>query len=61
MLSNASMLPLGALMVALAGPIVALVYERGAFNAGAASLVAALSCRTRQPRNSQRCRRAHGR
>ncbi|MFO0103824.1 MAG: murein biosynthesis integral membrane protein MurJ, partial [Cyanobium sp.] len=27
MLSNASMLPLGALMVALAGPIVALVYE----------------------------------
>ena len=42
MLSNASMLPLGALMVALAGPIVALVYERGAFNAGAASLVAAL-------------------
>jgi len=39
MLSNASMLPLGALMVALAGPIVALVYERGAFNANAASLV----------------------
>ena len=39
MLSNASMLPLGALMVALAGPIVALIYERGAFNAGAASLV----------------------
>ena len=33
MLSNASMLPLGALMVALALPIVALIYERGAFNA----------------------------
>jgi putative peptidoglycan lipid II flippase len=42
MLSSASMLPLGALMVALAGPIVALVYERGAFNAGAASLVGGL-------------------
>ncbi|MGA0338595.1 MAG: murein biosynthesis integral membrane protein MurJ, partial [Vulcanococcus sp.] len=42
MLSNASMLPLGALMVALAGPIVALVYERGAFNAGAAALVGGL-------------------
>ncbi|MFZ9149378.1 murein biosynthesis integral membrane protein MurJ [Vulcanococcus sp.] len=42
MLSNASMLPLGALMLALAGPIVALVYERGAFNASAASLVAGL-------------------
>lgn len=39
MLSNASMLPLGALMVALALPIVALIYERGAFNAGAAKLV----------------------
>ena len=39
MLSNASMLPLGALMVALALPIVALIYERGAFNAGAAALV----------------------
>ncbi|NBQ19868.1 MAG: murein biosynthesis integral membrane protein MurJ, partial [Synechococcaceae bacterium WB5_2A_257] len=39
MLSNASMLPLGALMVALAGPIVALIYERGAFNASAATLV----------------------
>ena len=39
MLSNASMLPLGALMVALALPIVALIYERGAFNAGAAELV----------------------
>ncbi|MBM5790955.1 MAG: murein biosynthesis integral membrane protein MurJ [Cyanobacteria bacterium M_surface_10_m1_298] len=42
MLSNASMLPLGALMVALAGPIVALVYERGAFNASAAALVGGL-------------------
>jgi putative peptidoglycan lipid II flippase len=42
MLSNASMLPLGALMVALAGPIVALVYERGAFDAGAAVLVGSL-------------------
>ncbi|MFM7285771.1 MAG: murein biosynthesis integral membrane protein MurJ [Cyanobium sp.] len=42
MLSNASMLPLGALMVALAGPIVALVYERGAFDAGAALLVGGL-------------------
>ena len=42
MLSNASMLPLGALMMALAGPIVALIYQRGAFNAGAASLVAGL-------------------
>jgi putative peptidoglycan lipid II flippase len=42
MLSNASMLPLGALMVALAGPIVALVYERGAFDSGAAVLVGGL-------------------
>ena len=42
MLSSASMLPLGALMVALAGPIVALIYERGAFNASAAGLVAGL-------------------
>ena len=39
MLSNASMLPLGALMVALAAPIVALVYERGSFDAAAAQLV----------------------
>jgi len=39
MLSNASMLPLGALMVGLAVPIVALIYERGAFNAEAADLV----------------------
>lgn len=42
MLSSASMLPLGALMVALAGPIVALIYERGAFNASAAALVGGL-------------------
>ena len=42
MLSNVSMLPLGALMVALAGPIVRLVYERGAFNAAAGELVTGL-------------------
>jgi putative peptidoglycan lipid II flippase len=42
MLSTASMLPLGALFVALAGPIVALVYERGAFNSGATALVTGL-------------------
>ena len=42
MLSNASMLPLGALMVGLAVPIVALIYERGAFNADAAELVGQL-------------------
>jgi len=42
MLSTGSMLPLGALMVGLAGPIVALIYERGAFNASAASLVGGL-------------------
>ncbi|MBM5816961.1 MAG: murein biosynthesis integral membrane protein MurJ [Cyanobacteria bacterium K_Offshore_surface_m2_239] len=42
MLSNASMLPLGALMIGLAGPIVALVYERGAFDHRAAVLVASL-------------------
>ena len=42
MLSNVSMLPLGALMVALAVPIVALIYERGAFDAGAADLVGTL-------------------
>ncbi|MFM8258410.1 MAG: murein biosynthesis integral membrane protein MurJ [Vulcanococcus sp.] len=39
MLSNASMLPLGGLMVGLAVPIVALIYERGAFNSDAADLV----------------------
>jgi putative peptidoglycan lipid II flippase len=42
MLSNASMLPLGALMVALAVPIVALIYERGAFDDSAATLVGQL-------------------
>ncbi len=42
MLSNASMLPLGALMVGLAGPIVALIYKRGAFDAEAAQLVTSL-------------------
>ncbi|MCP9849630.1 murein biosynthesis integral membrane protein MurJ [Cyanobium sp. Morenito 9A2] len=42
MLSTASMLPLGALFVALAGPIVALVYQRGAFNGGATALVTGL-------------------
>ena len=42
MLSSASMLPLGALFVALAGPIVALVYERGAFDNQAAVIVTSL-------------------
>ena len=42
MLSSASMLPLGALFVALAGPIVALVYERGAFDHQAAVMVTSL-------------------
>ena len=42
MLSNASMLPLGALMVGLAAPIVALVYQRGAFDQRAAALVTSL-------------------
>ena len=42
MLSSASMLPLGALFVALAGPIVALVYERGAFDHPAAVIVTSL-------------------
>ncbi|EAR19221.1 murein biosynthesis integral membrane protein MurJ [Synechococcus sp. W2B2] len=42
MLSTASMLPLGALFLALAAPIVALVYERGAFDAQAAQLVTGL-------------------
>jgi len=42
MLSNASMLPLGALMIGLAGPIVALVYQRGAFDQRASTLVASL-------------------
>jgi len=42
MLSNASMLPLGALLIALAGPIVALIYQRGAFDAHASRLVGSL-------------------
>ena len=42
MLSTASMLPLGVLFIALGEPIVALVYERGAFDANAAQLVTAL-------------------
>jgi putative peptidoglycan lipid II flippase len=42
MASSATMLPLGALMVALAEPIVALVYERGAFDVQAARLVVGL-------------------
>ena len=42
MLSSASMLPLGALFVALAGPIVALVYELGAFDHQAAVIVTSL-------------------
>jgi putative peptidoglycan lipid II flippase len=42
MLSSASMLPLGALFVALAGPIVALIYERGAFDQQAAAIVGSL-------------------
>ncbi|QNJ18635.1 peptidoglycan lipid II flippase [Synechococcus sp. A18-25c] len=42
MLSTASMLPLGALFLALAAPIVALVYERGAFDQQAVQLVTGL-------------------
>ncbi|MEY3735354.1 MAG: murein biosynthesis integral rane protein MurJ [Cyanobacteriota bacterium] len=42
MLSSACMLPLGALMVGLADPLVALVYERGAFDHQAARLVGQL-------------------
>jgi putative peptidoglycan lipid II flippase len=42
MLSSASMLPLGAVMIGLAMPIVALVYQRGAFNSEAAELVGGL-------------------
>ena len=42
MLSLASMIPLGALFIALGAPIVALVYERGAFDASAAQLVTGL-------------------
>ena len=42
MLSTASMLPLGALFVALGGSIVSLVYARGAFDQQAVQLVTAL-------------------
>ena len=42
MLSTASMLPLGALFLVLAGPVVALVYERGAFDQQAVRLVTGL-------------------
>jgi putative peptidoglycan lipid II flippase len=42
MLSTASMVPIAALFIALGTPIVALVYERGAFDSAAAQLVAAL-------------------
>ena len=42
MLSTASMLPLGALFLALSTPIVALVYERGAFDEQAVQLVTGL-------------------
>ncbi|AFY54657.1 integral membrane protein MviN [Rivularia sp. PCC 7116] len=42
LLSAFTMLPLGALMVALANPIVKIVYERGAFNPEATQLVASL-------------------
>ncbi|BEV35596.1 murein biosynthesis integral membrane protein MurJ [Synechococcus sp. M16CYN] len=41
-LSMASMVPIGALFIALGAPIVALVYERGAFDSAAAQLVTAL-------------------
>ena len=42
MLSSASMLPLGAVMIGLAVPIVELIYQRGAFNSEAAQLVGGL-------------------
>jgi putative peptidoglycan lipid II flippase len=42
LLTAITMLPLGALMIALAVPIVRLVYERGAFNQAASELVASL-------------------
>ena len=42
MLCNASMLPLGGLLIALASPIVALIYQRGAFDAHASQLVGSL-------------------
>jgi len=42
LLTAITMLPLGALMIALAVPIVRLVYERGAFDQAASELVASL-------------------
>ncbi|MEB3362259.1 MAG: murein biosynthesis integral membrane protein MurJ, partial [Synechococcaceae cyanobacterium] len=42
MLSSASMLPLGAVMIGLSVPIVELIYQRGAFNSEAAQLVGGL-------------------
>ena len=42
LLSAFTMLPLGALMVALANPIVKIVYQRGAFNTEDSALVASL-------------------
>lgn len=41
-LSAFTMLPLGALMIALSAPIVRIVYQRGAFNQQASSLVSSL-------------------
>jgi putative peptidoglycan lipid II flippase len=40
MLTGVTMLPLGAIMVALAYPIVKVIYERGAFDANASNIVA---------------------
>ncbi len=42
MLSTAAMIPIGALFIALGGPIVSMVYERGAFDFEARKLVTAL-------------------
>ncbi|WP_320675223.1 murein biosynthesis integral membrane protein MurJ [Prochlorococcus sp. MIT 1341] len=42
MLSTTSMISLGAVFIALSGPIVALVYQRGAFDKDATTLVASL-------------------
>ena len=42
MLSTASMVPLGALFIALGAPIVAVVYQRGAFDSEASRLVTGL-------------------
>jgi putative peptidoglycan lipid II flippase len=40
MLTGVTMLPLGAIMIALAYPIVTVIYERGAFDANASNIVA---------------------